>query len=163
MWGNLVTLPNTYAKALLMEGSTCSYIQYTSLHLYSRVAVRCRYNAVTFLQNTYNRHPIARLLGRGMGRLLWVQSMIEVLLLSSKCRMWYRDKLDRVITVLNCIDRAFLNGICHKVDDCNFEIINYPFPQRNIHSMLCYATFIHNTYVSLCFAITKTISYFVQT
>ena len=34
--------------------------------------VRCRYQAVNFLQNLHNRRPIARLWGRGMGRLLWV-------------------------------------------------------------------------------------------
>ena len=33
--------------------------------------VRCRYNAVNFLPNPHNRHPIARPWGRGMGYLLY--------------------------------------------------------------------------------------------
>ena len=36
---------------------------------------------------------------------------------------------------------VLLTGIYHKVDDFNFEVINYPFPQSNIHSMLGYTTF----------------------
>ena len=43
--------------------------------------VRCRYNAVNFLQNSHNRHPIPRPWGRGMGCLLWVWSLIYILLL----------------------------------------------------------------------------------
>ena len=34
--------------------------------------VRCRYNAVNFLQNPHNRHPIAHPSGRDMGCLLWI-------------------------------------------------------------------------------------------
>ena len=33
--------------------------------------VRCRSNAVDFLQNPHNRHPIARPWGRGTGCLFW--------------------------------------------------------------------------------------------
>ena len=32
-------------------------------------------------------------------------------------------------------------GIYHKVDDFNFEVISYPFPQSNIHTMLGYSTY----------------------
>ena len=49
--------------------------------------VRCRYNAVNFLQNYHNRHRTARPWGRGMGCLLWVWILIYVLLLSSQRRM----------------------------------------------------------------------------
>ena len=38
--------------------------------------VRYRYNAANYLQNPYNRHPIARPWGRGMGCLLRVWSLI---------------------------------------------------------------------------------------
>ena len=34
-----------------------------------------------------------------------------------------------------------VTGIYHKADDFNFEVINYTFPQSNIHSMLGYTTF----------------------
>ena len=64
--------------------------------------VWCRYNAVNFLQNHHNRHPIAGPWGRGMGCLLWLWNLICVLLLPLQYPMWYRDKLDRVITALHC-------------------------------------------------------------
>ena len=70
---------------------------------------RCRYNAVNFLKNYHNRHPIARPLGRGMGCLLWVWNLIYILLLQLQYPMYYRDKLDRVITALHCI-RLFVQG-----------------------------------------------------
>ena len=66
------------------------------------IQLRCRYNAVNFLQNYHNRHPIARPWGRGMGGLLWVWNLIYFLLLQLQCPMYYRDKLDRVIMALHC-------------------------------------------------------------
>ena len=41
--------------------------------------VRCRYNAVNFLTNIHKRHPIARPLGRGMGCLLWILHLVDIL------------------------------------------------------------------------------------
>ena len=41
--------------------------------------------------------------------------------------------MDRYISV---VDDSFVNGIYHKVDDFNFEVINNPFPQSIIHFML---------------------------
>ena len=41
--------------------------------------VRCCYNAVNFLTNIHKRHPIAHPLGRGMGWLLWIQHLIDIL------------------------------------------------------------------------------------
>ena len=38
------------------------------------------------------------------------------------------------------ISVLFVTGVYHKMDDFNFEVINYPFPQSNIHSMLGYTT-----------------------
>ena len=57
---------------------------------------------------------------------------------------------------------AIVTGIYHKVHDFNFEVINYPFPQSNIHSMLGLQHFIHNSLVSLDFVITSMISCFGQ-
>ena len=58
-------------------------------------------------------------------------------------RQHYRHNSD-VITFsdlyIRVIDGKFVTGIYHKVDDFNFEVINYPFPQSNIHSMLGYTT-----------------------
>ena len=36
---------------------------------------------------------------------------------------------------------AFVIGIYHKVDDFNFEVINFPFPESNIHSKVGYNVF----------------------
>ena len=41
---------------------------------------------------------------------------------------------------IRVVDGKFVTGIYHKVGDLNFEVINYPFPQSNIHSMLGYTT-----------------------
>ena len=50
------------------------------------------------------------------------------------------------------IDDKFVTGIYHKVDDFNFEVIRYPFPNSNIHSSLGYSTFYSqlNRFYQLC-------------
>ena len=55
----------------------------------------CHYNS--FLPNPYKRRPIAGLWGRGMGCILWAQSLIYVLLLPLDCSVWYYDALDQSI------------------------------------------------------------------
>ena len=45
------------------------------LWLWVQHTVRCHYNTVNF----YKRHPIARPLGRGMGCLLWIQHLVNIL------------------------------------------------------------------------------------
>ena len=37
--------------------------------------------------------------------------------------------------------QRFIMGIYHKVDDFNFEVINFPFPDSNIHSRITYNSF----------------------
>ena len=39
------------------------------------------------------------------------------------------------------VDNKFITGVYHKVDDFKFEVISYPFPQSNVHSMLGYSTY----------------------
>ena len=63
--------------------------------------VWCRCNAVNFLKNIHKRHPIARLLGRGMGCPLWIQHLIDILPEFLQSFMQYRTILDRVITTLD--------------------------------------------------------------
>jgi hypothetical protein len=46
--------------------------------------------------------------------------------------------LDLFIRIKN---KRFIIGIYHKVDDFNFEVINFPFPDSNIHSSTGYKTF----------------------
>ena len=63
----------------------------------------------------------------------------NTLILEGRTCSYKRDNfLDLYIRV---IDGKFVTGICHKVDDFNFEVISYPFPDSNIHSSLGYSTF----------------------
>ena len=64
--------------------------------------MQCRYNVVSFLWNPYKRHPIAYWLGWGMGCLLWVQILIDILLQSLQLCIQYSVILDRVITAPDC-------------------------------------------------------------
>ena len=63
---------------------------------------RCRYNAVNFLQNSHEKPPIARPVGRGMGCLLWVQPLLDILLQFLRWCVQYHVMLDRVIAALDC-------------------------------------------------------------
>ena len=60
--------------------------------------MRCRYNAVNFLPNPHNRHPIACLWGRDMGCPLWMITLIYVLLQS--------------LTVVMCATSCYI-GLCY--------------------------------------------------
>ena len=62
----------------------------------------CRYNAVNFLKNIHKRHPIARPLGRGMGCLLGIHHLSDILPEFLQSFMQYLAILDRVITALDC-------------------------------------------------------------
>ena len=42
---------------------------------------------------------------------------------------------------IRIIHKHFLIGIYHKVDDFNFEVVNFPFPESNIHSSVGYKVF----------------------
>ena len=64
--------------------------------------VQCRYNAVSFLRIPYKRHPIICWLGWGMGCLLWVQILIDILLQSLQWCIQYNVILDHVITAPDC-------------------------------------------------------------
>ena len=56
-----------------------------------------RYNAVNFLQNIHERHPIARPSGRGMGCLLWVQ-------------LWYSASVPAMMCPISCYIGPRFNG-----------------------------------------------------
>ena len=64
--------------------------------------VRCRFNAVNYLTNIHKRHPIARPTGRGMGCVLWIRHLIDILPQFLQIYMQCLTKLDRVITALIC-------------------------------------------------------------
>ena len=64
--------------------------------------VRCRYDEVNLIPNPRKLHPIARPLGRCIGCILWVQTVIYTLLQSPQWCMQYHVILDRVVTALDC-------------------------------------------------------------
>ena len=67
-------------------------------NIHDKCTVRCRYNAVNFLHNPHDRHPIARPWGRAMGCLsvvILISNLLSVTIVAVSCC----DKLDRVITV----------------------------------------------------------------
>ena len=55
-----------------------------------------------------------------------------LLLEGSECSYTQDTFLDLYIRV---VDGKSVTGIYHTVDDFNFEVTNYPFPQSNTHSM----------------------------
>ena len=61
-----------------------------------------------------------------------------LILEGSACSYKQSTFLDIYIRV---VDEKFVTGIYHKVDDFNFEVISFPFPQSNINTMLGYTTF----------------------
>ena len=62
----------------------------------------------------------------------------ELLLEESEFSYHYDNFLDLSIRIHS---KRFIMGIYHKVDDFNFEVINFPFPDSNIHSRIGYNAF----------------------
>ena len=62
----------------------------------------------------------------------------KLLLEGSTCSHKQYTFLDLYIRV---VDHNFVTGTYHKVDDFYFEVISYPFPRSNVHSMLGYSTY----------------------
>ena len=71
-----------------------------TLHIYRTLY---RYNAVNFLQNIHEKRPIAHPSGRGMGCILWIQPLIDILPQFLQWCVQYFLMLDCVITALDCI------------------------------------------------------------
>ena len=86
-------------KQQAFTGWSSSGCIYASPSLKSNT-LRCRYNAVNFRQNI---HPIAGPSGRGVGCLLWVQPLIDILPQFLPWCAQYHVILDRVIAALNCM------------------------------------------------------------
>ena len=85
------------------EPELCTIFCVRNLHSCTLLyTVRCRYNAVNFLQNPPKRHPIGHPLGRCMGCILWVQTLTYILSKSLQWWMQYHAISDRVITTLDC-------------------------------------------------------------
>ena len=66
--------------------NNCDYWSaFRNFHCYAVNIARYRYNAVNFLEKYHKRHPLARTLGRNMGCILWVQTLIYTL---TQSRQW---------------------------------------------------------------------------
>ena len=65
--------------------------------------VQCVYNAVNFLPNHHKVHPIARPLGRDMGCILWVKTVIYTSPQSLQWCMHYHEHIGPRFTALDCI------------------------------------------------------------
>ena len=77
------------------------------------VTVWYPYNAVNFITNIHKRHPMARPLGRGMGCLLWIQHLIDLISRFLQLLVQNPTIFDRVITALDCIRasvKSTMNG-----------------------------------------------------
>ena len=72
-----------YLESVLILVEIDSVVMGTILYI-----LLCHYNAVNFLENFHERHPIARPLGRGMGCLLWVHTLISIL-------SWQQQRCDQ--------------------------------------------------------------------
>ena len=77
-------------------------MSHMSSHVISHT-VWCRYNVVNFITNIHKRHPMARPLRRGMGCLLWIQHLIDIMSQFLQFLMQNLSILDRVLTALDCI------------------------------------------------------------
>ena len=62
----------------------------------------------------------------------------ELLLEESTFSYHYDNFLDLSVRIHA---ERFVVGIYHKVDDFSFEVINFPFPDSNIHSKIAYNAF----------------------
>ena len=83
-----------------------------TIHVSSYDSSTLQCDAVTtrqfFFQNIHERHATARPSGRGMGCLLWVQLLIDILPQFLQWYVQYHVILDRVISALDCISTLTL-------------------------------------------------------
>ena len=96
----LILLSRLFLAVILLHHTDWTMDLFIML-LFIRNTVRCHYNAVNFLKNINKRHPIAGPLGLGMGCLLWIQHMIDILPQSLKSFMQYLPILNHVIMALD--------------------------------------------------------------
>ena len=105
--------------------------------------MRCRYNAVHFHQNPHIRHPIARPLGRGMGRLLRVQPLIYIQPKFLQWCMQYHVILSRITPALDCTYKS-------KAMACGSALISIQMIYNHIYPITkscAYRCKIYNKYI----------------
>ena len=100
---------------------------WTNLMHSLQITVRRRYNAANFLTNIHKRHPIARPLGWGVGCLLWIQHLIDILPVIIYLVFTI---LDRVLAALDCTlwrEQQMHNQTACKFNEiyCAFVVFNW--------------------------------------
>ena len=83
-------------------GKTLSFKIMHKISFWYIYTVRCRYSVVNFIKNIHKRHSIARLLGCGMGCLLRIRPLLDILLLFMQRCVQYLVIFDCVTTALDC-------------------------------------------------------------
>ena len=102
------------------------------------------YNVVNFLQNLHKRQPIARPLGRVMGCLSWVQTLIYILTQSRQWYVQYNVILGCIIMALDCIRWNHFQMIiyvqCHqwKLVILGHFFNSYMVSLLSLRNQLCY-------------------------
>ena len=100
------------------------FVVWSGHHVGQTTTVRYHYNPVNFLENPYNRHPIARPWGRVMGCPFLVQTLIYIPLASMPCMqccMKYYVILELVIMVLHCI----IGAKCQWSNHYHYNVMPY--------------------------------------
>ena len=91
-------LSETVMASISLVHICISWPQWVNLFPIIIYTMRCRYNAVNFLQNYHNGHPIARPWGRGIRCILWWLTVTYVLLQSRLCCVQNHMIVNRVMT-----------------------------------------------------------------
>ena len=136
----------TYSVAILKQYK-CFHRMCIVVYFYSNV--QCRYNAVNFLKNIQKRHPLARPLGRGMGCLLWIQHLIDVLSEFLQSFKQYFYILDRVIAALDCMWYSSMHLQCGQWSSKHLENASHSLPFRARYEMHFVGSNSHLYYVLL--------------
>ena len=130
-----------------------------SSHVISHT-VWCRYNVVNFITNIHKRHPMARPLRRGMGCLLWIQHLIDIMSQFLQFLMQNLSILDRVLTALDCImpyhiyHIQYIIYIYHSIYHINYQIL-YHILYYTMHHIIYDICHISLTSQRTCYLVDK--------
>ena len=134
-------------------------MSHMSSHVISHT-VWCRYNAVNFITNIHKRHPMARPLRRGMGCLLWIQHLIDIMSQFLQFLMQNLSISDRVLTALDCImpyhiyHIQYIIYIYHSIYHINYQIL-YHILYYTMHHIIFHICHISLTSQRTCYLVDK--------
>ena len=103
-----IIFPGMEISIIKIRWSWPSYLYNRNSYSHKTISlVWWHYNAVNFLQNNHGRHPIARPPGWGMGCLLWIHPLIDILPQFLQGCVQYHVIFDCTRTALDCIETAW--------------------------------------------------------